>query len=146
MAEPRSQKAARSSHDRHAPLWAIGLAALGATGLATNWIDLGWFWSGYVLDMTGPAWNYILFRGRFTAWADNAWTRFFTPGRTLGIFVVVCGGIEGAQYLELYEATFDPWDLVAYISILGPLFVIDVATGGAGRVDPGDQGSTPHHP
>ena len=118
------------------------MVVLGATGLATNWIDLGAFWRGYVLDMTGPAWNYILFRGRFTARADNAWTRFFTPVRTLVAFVAVCAAIEGAQYLNLYDATFDPWDFVAYVSILLPLFLIDVATGGhTERGNP--EGSTP---
>jgi len=32
------------------------------------------------------------------------------------------------QYFELYDATFDPWDLVAYISILLPLFILDQMT------------------
>jgi len=89
-------------------------------------IDLGPFWRGYVLDMTGPAWNYILFRGLFTYRADNAWTRFFTPRRTLLIFLFVCAGIEAAQYFRLYEATYDPWDFLAYISILVPVFLLDL--------------------
>jgi hypothetical protein len=76
----------KNTHDRHAPFWAAGLVLLGTLGLATIWIDFGPFWKGYVLDMTGPAWNYILFRGRFTAKKDNRWTRFFTPTRTLVIF------------------------------------------------------------
>ena len=78
--------------------------------------------------MTGPAWNYILFRGRFTSKSDNFWTRFFTPWNTVVIFIAVCFGIEGAQYFGVYEATFDPWDFVAYISILIPLFILDLAT------------------
>lgn len=94
--------------------------------MATVWINGGSFWKGYVLDMTGPAWNYILFRGLFTEYAENAWTRFFTPSRTLVIFLVVCFGIELMQYLELYASTFDPWDFLAYISILLPLFLLDV--------------------
>jgi len=118
----------RSRHDRHAPFWAIGLFLLGATGLATTWIDFGSFWKGYVLDMTGPAWNYILFRGRFTSKSDNFWTRFFTPWNTIVIFIAVCFGIEGAQYFGVYESTFDPWDFVAYISILIPLFILDLVT------------------
>ena len=122
---PRSGK---SRHDKHAPFWAIGLALLGITGLATTWIDFGAFWKGYVLDMTGPAWNYILFRGRFTARADNIWTRFFTPKHTVLIFIAVCFGIEGAQYFNLYDATFDPWDFLAYVSILVPLFILDLYT------------------
>ncbi len=112
-------------HDRLAPYWAAGLVILGGTGLATNWIDLGAFWKGYVLDMTGPAWNYILFRGLFTSYRENAWTRFFTPKKTLFIFLLICAGIEGAQYLNLYEATYDPWDFLAYVVILIPLFIID---------------------
>ncbi len=75
--------------------------------------------------MTGPAWSYILFRGRFTAKKDNWWTRFFTPIRTVIIFIAVCFGIEAAQYFHLYDATFDPWDFLAYVSLLIPLFLLD---------------------
>jgi len=64
--------------------------------------------------MTGPAWNYILFRGLFTAEANNAWTDFFTPVRTLVIFLLVCFGIESMQYLKIYDSTFDTWDLLPY--------------------------------
>lgn len=117
----------KSRHDALAPFWAVGLIILGSTGLATQWLDLGHFWNGYVLDMTGPAWNYILFRGLFTSKAQNLWTRIFTPKNTLIIFLIVCFGIEGAQYLQLYESTFDPWDYLAYVSILVPLFLLDVS-------------------
>ncbi|MCY1719763.1 hypothetical protein OU798_05380 [Prolixibacteraceae bacterium Z1-6] len=113
-------------HDKYAPYWAIALVVFAGTGLATIWIDLGAFWKGYVLDITGPAWNYILFRGLFTAYANNVWTRFFTPKRTLTIFLLVCFGIETMQLFNVYEATFDLWDLLAYISILFPLFFIDL--------------------
>jgi len=119
------QKIIKSRHDKYAPYWALAIIMLGGTGLATIWIDLGIFWKGYVLDMTGPAWNYILFRGLFTAQTNNAWTRFFTPKKTLSIFLFVCLGIEAAQYFKLYDATYDPWDFLAYISILIPLFLID---------------------
>jgi hypothetical protein len=123
---PTKSKSCR--HDRHAPFWAIGLFVLCVTGLAATWIDWGRFWKGYVLDMTGPAWAYILFRGRFTAKADNNWTRFFTPLHTVTIFIIVCFLIEGAQYFDLYEATFDPYDFFAYFSLLIPLFILDKVT------------------
>lgn len=112
-------------HDSYAPYWAVGIVLLGSLGLSTNWLRLGDFWSGYVLDMTGPAWNYILFRGLFTSWTDNRWRRFFTPNRTVIIFLIVSFGIETAQYFELYDSTFDPLDFLAYASILIPLFVLD---------------------
>jgi len=113
-------------HNKLAPYWAIVFAVLCGTGLATIWIDLGVFWKGYVLDICGPAWNYILFRGLFTNYTVNAWTRIFTAKRTFFIFLLVCVGIEGAQYLNLYEATYDAWDLVSYISLLFPLFLLDL--------------------
>lgn len=116
-----------SRHDRVAPFWAIGLVVLCGTGLSTIWIDLGGFWKGYVLDMTGPAWNYILFRTRYRSEMHNRWTDFFTPKRTVVLFVIVCFGIEGTQYLNLYDATYDPWDFLAYVSILLPLFLLDVS-------------------
>jgi len=121
-----NQEASNSQHNRHAPYWAAVLVLLWAIGLSTIWIDLGAFWNGYVLDMAGPAWNYILFRGLFTNKTDNVWTSFFTPIRTVTIFLIVCTGIETAQYFKLYDATFDLWDLLAYVSILIPLFLIDL--------------------
>ena len=116
----------QSRHDQLAPFWAIGFVILCGTGLSTIWIDLGAFWKGYVLDMTGPAWNYILFRNLYKSESDNRWTRFFTPGTTFILFIAVCLGIEGLQYYHFYDSTFDPWDLPAYVSILTPLFLIDV--------------------
>jgi len=42
------------------------------------------------------------------------------------LFVLVCVGIEGAQFFQLYDATFDPWDFIAYVSVLVPLFILDL--------------------
>jgi hypothetical protein len=111
--------------DKQAPYWTIGLLIIGTAGLATIWFDLGTFWKGYVLDIAGPGWNYILFRGRFTAKKENVWTRFFTPIRTFLIFIIVAFGIEFVQFFKIYESTFDPWDFLAYITSLLPLFIID---------------------
>lgn len=119
------QEILKNRHDKFAPYWAIAFIILMITGLSTTWFNLGDFWNGYILDMTGPAWNYILFRGLFTAKADNTWTHFFTPKRTFLIFVLVCIGFETIQYFNLYKSTYDPWDYLAYISILVPLFLID---------------------
>jgi len=125
----------KTRHDILAPFWAITLVILCGTGISTNWIDFGNFWKGYLLDMTGPAWNYILFRGLFTSYKQNAWTKFFTPSRTLIIFLIVSFGIETAQYFELYDSTFDPWDYLAYVSILIPLFLVDISLNAVGLKD-----------
>lgn len=115
-----------SKHDVCAPYWAIAMAVFGLSGLSSIWVDLGSFWNGYILDMAGPAWNYILFRGLFTEEAHNAWTRFFNPHRTVIIFIFVCFGIEMMQYFEVYDSTYDPWDLLAYVSFLVPLYILDL--------------------
>jgi hypothetical protein len=115
-------------HNRAAPYWAAALIVFGTIGISTTFLDFGAFWKGYVLDITGPAWNYILFRGLAHAYSDNAWTRFFTPGRTFLLFVLVAYCIELAQYLQFYESTYDPWDLLAYVSLLVPVFLVDIRT------------------
>jgi len=118
----------RVRHNRAAPYWAAALIVLGTMGVSTTFTKFGAFWNGYVLDITGPAWNYILVRGRFCEYADNVWTRFFTPVKTLVIFVFVAYGIELAQFFGLYDSTYDPWDLLAYVSLLIPIFFIDIQT------------------
>lgn len=119
------QNTPNSVHDKNAPYWATTLVLLLIAGLSTLWFDLGAFANGYVLDMVGPAWVYILFRGLYTAKANNTWTRFFTPVCTLIILSTACFGIELMQYLNLYASTFDVWDLLAYLSLLTPLFLVD---------------------
>lgn len=115
----------KQTHDRYAPYWAAGLVSLCFCGLATSWFDFGDFWQGYVLDMTGPAWNYILVRLLFRSFVDNRWSRFFTPRKTFILFVTIAFGIEILQYYEVYNATFDPLDFLAYISILLPVYILD---------------------
>lgn len=120
-----NQTSLNSIHNKYAPYWAATLALMLIAGLSTLWFELGTFASGYLVDMVGPAWTYILFRGLYTAKADNVWTRFFTPGRTMILLTTACFVIEFLQYLKLYSSTFDAWDLIAYVSILTPLYLID---------------------
>lgn len=112
-------------HNRAAPYWAAAMVVCLSVGLSTTMFSLGGFWNAYVLDITGPAWNYVLFRGLAFAYSDNLWTRFFTSNNTVLLFIIVAFAIEGAQYLGLYESTFDPWDFVAYVSVLIPMYLID---------------------
>ncbi len=120
------QKTPENLHNRNAPYWALALLVFGGVGISSIYIDLGAFWKGYILDMTGPAWNYILFRGLYTTYANNTWTRFFTPNKTLTIFLLVCVFFETLQYFKIYDSTFDPFDFLAYGSLLIPLYLIDV--------------------
>jgi len=122
----KTHDTAADLHNGRAPYWAALMVILAILGLSTNWIKTGGFWNSYVLDATGPAWNYILFRGLFTARKENLWIRFFSPLRTFYIFLIACTLIETLQFLKIYEATYDPWDLVAYISLLLPIYLIDL--------------------
>lgn len=114
-----------SLHNKLAPYWAAALFSFMLIGISTTWINLGWFWSGYVLDIMGPAWTYILIRGLFTGKATNAWTRFFSPAKTYIILLTVANLIELMQYFEVYESTFDLFDMLAYSSLLSICFIVD---------------------
>jgi hypothetical protein len=52
-------------------------------------------------------------------------SRFLTPEGALFLIVAVCGVIESAQYFQLYEAHYDPYDFLAYVSLLLPCYAID---------------------
>lgn len=106
--------------------WAGAMFLFVLMGISTTWFYIGKFWNGYMLDICGAAWNYILFRGLFTEKKNNLWTRFFTPIRTYLLILFVSFGIETLQYFEVYDSTFDPYDLVAYASLLTVVFVLDL--------------------
>ena len=120
-----NRKKLKDIHNTLAPYWAIALFTLVSTGLSTIWFDWGSFWNGYILDMVGPGWSYILFRGLFTNYTDNAWRKIFSPKRTFSIFILICISIETLQYFKIYDSTYDPLDFLAYGSILIPVFIID---------------------
>jgi len=122
----KNLKPGESLHNRLAPFWAAAMILALLAGLGTTWVSLGSFWNGYVLDIAGPAWSYILFRGLFTEKSALRWFRIFTPVRTFIILVFVSTAIEMAQYFKLYAATFDPYDFLAYNSLLVPFFLLDL--------------------
>jgi hypothetical protein len=43
----------------------------------------------------------------------------------LGFIIAACFLVEGAQFFGLYEAHFDPFDFLAYVSLLVPCYLID---------------------
>jgi len=105
--------------------WKITLILTGSTVLATCLIRIPGFWSSYVLDMAGPAMGYILLRVQYTSKESTFLSFKFTPESAALIIFGICFAIETSQYFKLYEAHFDPFDYVAYISLLVPCFLID---------------------
>lgn len=116
------------------------LAVLGlSTGVARRF-GAPTFWSSYMLDIAGPAWNYILFRGLYTSKKRADLWRYFTPETTGGLIIGICFAIEAAQYFGLYAAHFDPYDLLAYSSGVSILYVIDRRTASSPRPGPAPGG------
>jgi len=124
----KATESRETRHEKAAPYWAAALITMVVVGVSADFLEFGPFWQGYVLDITGPAWTYILVRRLSHAYSNNAWTRFFTPYRTLTLIILSVYGIELAQYFRLYDATYDPWDFLAYVSLLIPVFLIDIRT------------------
>jgi hypothetical protein len=113
------------AHPEERRVWAAALIILCTVGLATGFYPVPGFWSSYVLDIVGPAWNYILIRGLFARNQTTPISGLFTPEVALGFISAVCFLVEAAQFLDLYEAHFDPFDFLAYVSLLVPCYAID---------------------
>jgi len=105
--------------------WKIILILSGCTVLATCLIRIPGFWSSYVLDMTGPAMGYILLRVQYTSKESTFLSFRFTPESAALLIFGICFVVETSQYFKLYEAHFDRYDYVAYISLLLPCYLID---------------------
>jgi hypothetical protein len=85
------------------------------------------FWSSYVLDITGPAWSYILLRQLYEPRRESELlARVFTPTTTALTVVGICFLVEIGQFMGLYDATPDPWDFVAYASGVTVFYAVDL--------------------
>jgi len=106
--------------------WKVALIMFGAIGLyAAVFARTPGFWTSYALDVAGPAWNYILIRGQYSAKDSTFFSLKFTPESAVLLILGICLLIETSQYFNLYAAHFDPWDYPAYISGLLPCYLID---------------------
>jgi hypothetical protein len=108
--------------------WKVSLVVLGIIALSSGLARAPGFWSSYVLDMVGPPWGYILLRGVFSRVQPAMLSRRLNPERALLLIVGICGLIEAAQYFHLYEAHYDPYDFLAYVSLILPAYAIDRLT------------------
>jgi len=111
--------------DRTIRFWKGALIVLGIISLTSGLVRSPDFWSSYVLDIAGPAWIYVLLRAQYTTGDSGFLTIRFSPEVALSVIIIICFSIETAQYLELYDAHFDPYDYLAYISGILPVYLID---------------------
>lgn len=105
--------------------WRIALVVFGTISLASGLSRSPGFWSSYALDLFGPAWIYILIRGLFSRTQPAMLSSALNPEAALLLVAAACFLIEGAQYLGFYDAHYDPYDLLAYLSLLVPCYAID---------------------
>lgn len=105
--------------------WKVVLIGLGLISLSTGFLKSPGFWWGYVLDIAGPARAYVLLRAQYKAGNSGFLTIRFIPEMTLVIIIAICYLIEAAQYLNIYNAHFDPYDFLEYISGILPVYLVD---------------------
>ena len=105
--------------------WKIVLVVLAGIGLSTGLVKTPGFWTSYVLDIAAPPWNYILIRGLFTSKKTTFFSIKFKPETAALLIIGIACLIETAQYFKIYAAHFDPYDYIAYISLLLPCYLID---------------------
>jgi hypothetical protein len=105
--------------------WKIAIIMLGIIGLSTGLSRSPGFWTSYVLDMVGPAWNYILIRSIYTSKNDTFFSIKFSPESAVIVIIGICFLVEIGQYFNLYTAHFDPYDFLAYISLILPCYILD---------------------
>ena len=105
--------------------WKVALIALGTIGLLSGLIKKPGFWSSYLLDMVGPAWIYILLRVLYTSGSSSFLSLKLTPIAAFLSIFGICATIETSQYFKIYDAHFDPYDYIAYTSLLLPIYLLD---------------------
>jgi len=110
---------------REAKSWKTAIIVIGLLGLSGGIAKHPGLWSGYALDVFGPAWIYILIRAQYKSTDATFFNIKFSPESAAFVVVGICFLIEGSQYLELYDSYFDPYDLIAYVSLVIPLYIID---------------------
>lgn len=104
--------------------WAVALGILLTAGVLAQFGIPG-FWSSYALDIAAPAWIYIGIRG-LARRSQSTRPPWFLPPETVLFFIIsVCFLVEAAQFLGLSAGHYDPYDLLAYVALLVPFYIID---------------------
>ncbi len=78
--------------------WKALLICLGIISLSAALFSGTEFWNGYVLDIAGPAWCYVLIRVLFRSDSDRFLGIRFSPEIAFLTILGACFIIEGMQY------------------------------------------------
>jgi len=93
--------------------------------ISTGIIKGSGFWTSYVLDITGPAWCYILIRGQYKSRSAKFLTIRFSPELAFLLIIGICFIVETLQFFKVYTSTFDLYDLLAYFSGTFIVYLVD---------------------
>ena len=105
--------------------WKVIVILLGINSLSTGLYKGSGFWTSYVLDIAGPAWGYVLIRVQYRLNTERFMSIRFSPEIAFLVIVGICFIIETMQFFEIYNSTFDLYDLMAYFSGVLVVYVID---------------------
>ena len=105
--------------------WLIAMILSGSIVVTLEFVQVPGFWGSYGIDVFGPPLVYIYIRGLSAADQPTKLGRLFTPELAFLAVVSVCFLAELAQFLRLYNKHFDPYDFLAYVSLLTSCYAID---------------------
>jgi hypothetical protein len=120
-----SDTARFSSNPDVTRFWKLVLLVSGFLSAGTALVEIEGFWSSYLFDIVFPAYLYIYLRGLFQGKHVHQWLRGISPSTVFGTLVGITFVMEMCQYFGLYKGHYDPIDLVAYVSLLGPCYIAD---------------------
>ena len=106
-------------------LWKVLLITLGIISLSSGFIKSPGFWTSYALDIAGPAWIYLLLRGQYNLEKSAFLSIKFTANQAISLVIGIGFIIEIMQYYKIYEAHYDPYDFIAYVSLSIPVYLLD---------------------
>jgi hypothetical protein len=110
---------------KQAKFWKTSVILLGIISLSTGLYKGSGFWSSYVLDIAGPAWGYVLIRAQYRLNSERFMNIRFSPEIAFLVIVGICFIIEAMQFFEIYNSTFDPYDLLSYFSGVLVVYLVD---------------------
>jgi len=116
-------------------IWKAIVIILGVISLTSGLLKAPGFWSSYLLDISGPAWGYVLLRAQYKTGDSGFLSVRFSPEGAFLTIAIICLTIETAQYFELYKAYFDPYDYLAYISGIIIVYLLDRLLDGSKMAD-----------
>ena len=105
--------------------WKILLWLLLVLGSSAALVGVPGLWSSYLFDICFPAFLYIHLRGLARGVPAQPWLNSLSPPMTLGLIIGITYLLESLQFLGAYKGYFDPFDYLAYVSVLVPCYVLD---------------------